>query len=464
MIEQPTLSAMPAESRVRPYLDSLSAMPVLGALGVAAAISIVLGGFQGVLLMFAAILAIPLITRPFAALNMLLIFAAFDAINTLVPSEVYTVTATKLVGYVLGAALLIDLSVRRAGLRVDASLMCFGALIIAVLASAWVATNMDLLINDTLRLVQLGILFVAVRELVTTPERRRIVATTIFVSLSVGAAIALFEAVQTAERIAGVSQNAAILAADLFLALAIGFALFRTAQSGWQKWALGLALFIIGWVLALTETRAAFLALIPAAFAAFLASRRIGRFTLTLMGLLLVAFVAFGGMTERLAMAAAATDGSTQVRLRTAYAGVRLFEENPLLGAGFGNFREHYLRLTNDPKGDPKTAHNSYLSFAAETGLPGLFAWCGFLIACIAALWVAARRARREGWREELRWHSALLFAVTGLAFMALFHTLHFSKYFWVLLALASTSGVLNAVVASRLADEQQSVAEHPAQ
>ncbi|MBI1292003.1 hypothetical protein GC173_12295 [bacterium] len=432
------------QSREVPPAAAHSRLPqsylVIVAVGLAAALAISLGSLAGALVFLVALCAIPLMTRPFLTLNVLIAFSAFDAINTLIPSAVYTVTATKLVGYLMALSLLLHMAVHRTLPRLDAPMILIAALLVLITASAWNAENLELLVTDALRLLQLTILFIAVRQLCTTAKQQRTIAITIVASLSIGAVIALVEGIQAVDRISGVSQNAAILAADLFVGLAMAVALLLTTRRKGVRVLLAACVVLIGLVLSMTETRAAFLALLPAGIFAALVSRRFNGLLAILTVVLMGAFVALGGMNERLAEAAAASDNSTRGHLRTLYAGVKMVEEHPLLGVGLGNFRMHYLRLTNDPLGLPKTAHNTYLSFAAELGLGGLILWSGLVLVSIVALFRAARVARLRDELGHVAWHSALVFALVGTAIMAVFHTLHFSKYLWLLMALAANA------------------------
>jgi O-antigen ligase len=410
-------------------------------LGLVAGLAIHFGSAAGALVFFVILAAAPMLLFPFLALNVLVAFCAFDAINTLVPSAVYTVTATKLVGVLMATSLAIHLARGRRGIRLDGAMLLLGALVVLIVASGWAATNMQMMIADGLRIVQLAVLFVAFRELVTSRWHLRMVARTLVASLAVAALLALVEGAEAGERISGVSQNAAIMAADLFVALAMAMALFLTSSAGGRRLVIAVALILIGWVLAITETRAAFLAIPPALLAAFFATRRVNPFITLVAVIVLAGFVALGGIAGRIEAARTASDNSTRGHLRTLKAGVEMIEDYPLLGVGFGNFREHYLRYSNDPLGLAKTAHNSYVSFGAELGVGGLVLWPGFMLLCVLHLLRAARVSRLAGDQEAVTWQAMILFAVVGAATMSFFHTLHFSKYLWMLLALASTAG-----------------------
>ncbi|MCX6354074.1 MAG: O-antigen ligase family protein [Candidatus Aureabacteria bacterium] len=73
-------------------------------------------------------------------------------------------------------------------------------------------------------------------------------------------------------------------------------------------------------------------------------------------------------------------------------AALRIWRENPLLGAGVGSFAGLYPRFRGPLSEEGRLAHSSYLGLGAETGLIGLGAFLCLWIFCLASLWRAARR------------------------------------------------------------------------
>jgi O-antigen ligase len=65
---------------------------------------------------------------------------------------------------------------------------------------------------------------------------------------------------------------------------------------------------------------------------------------------------------------------------------------HPLLGVGIGCYREANARYA--PELGEHDAHNTYVSLAAEMGLPGLLLWLGLVGSVLAQ--VRRRRARLE--------------------------------------------------------------------
>lgn len=85
---------------------------------------------------------------------------------------------------------------------------------------------------------------------------------------------------------------------------------------------------------------------------------------------------------DRLTMTAAAGDVSARTRHEVAWAAARLFEKNPIIGAGLGATSEWAL---------PVSAHNMYLRLAAELGVAG--------VVLFPALGIAAGLAAKGGHR-----------------------------------------------------------------
>jgi O-antigen ligase len=118
--------------------------------------------------------------------------------------------------------------------------------------------------------------------------------------------------------------------------------------------------------------------------------------------------------------------------------GIRIAVHHPVAGVGIGGFKRAYADLTHLKGREPKAAasHDTPVTVAAETGIPGLllFAW---LLA--ATLLLAFRRFARD-----LPGLAALLF---GLVFAAIaVHSLFYNSFFedptvWGALGLAAVAG-----------------------
>lgn len=90
------------------------------------------------------------------------------------------------------------------------------------------------------------------------------------------------------------------------------------------------------------------------------------------------------------------TEDSTEFRKLTWMGTARMAAARPLLGFGAGSFEYVYPRY--GIAGFTRRAHQSYLQFAAELGLPALLLWIAALGVVAAQLLRAARGAGSEWW------------------------------------------------------------------
>jgi O-antigen ligase len=82
--------------------------------------------------------------------------------------------------------------------------------------------------------------------------------------------------------------------------------------------------------------------------------------------------------------------GSALARFELLKVSWQIFASNPVLGVGIGCYNEANGRYA--PLIGERDAHNTYISLAAETGLPGLLLWLGL----VGSVLVAVRRRRRS--------------------------------------------------------------------
>ena len=86
-----------------------------------------------------------------------------------------------------------------------------------------------------------------------------------------------------------------------------------------------------------------------------------------------------------------------------------MFMSDPLIGVGAGNYEVVYLKSNPEPFiNPPGHAHNIYLNFAAETGLPGMLA---FVALSAWALW---RGLRAVQWSRGTPWEWIMVGALGG--------------------------------------------------
>jgi O-antigen ligase len=107
-------------------------------------------------------------------------------------------------------------------------------------------------------------------------------------------------------------------------------------------------------------------------------------------------------------------EGSASERFEILKTGLSIFASNPVVGVGIGCYREANGRYA--PQLGERDAHNTYISLAAETGLPGLLLWLGLVGSVLAQ--VRRRRAlltADDGTIQVVWIHSAVIgFLVAG--------------------------------------------------
>ncbi|MGH3065773.1 MAG: O-antigen ligase family protein [Gaiellaceae bacterium] len=206
---------------------------------------------------------------------------------------------------------------------------------------------------------------------------------------------------------------------------------------------------------AITGTRGATLALVPAAIFVFWSLRRASpRHRLAALGtvvaaILVIVVYAPRGPLSRIESATTATElGSEGSALSGRWgiwvASTHAFLERPLTGAGLDAHRAAVSRDLDDVrtfKGVEKEAHNTYISVLVETGI------VGFLIFATLIATVVNRIRSLSGWRL---WYWSAQASVLAIGAMSL--SLEESKSVWVLLSLCVAT---SAVAGSHLAFEE---------
>ena len=120
------------------------------------------------------------------------------------------------------------------------------------------------------------------------------------------------------------------------------------------------------------------------------------------------------------------------------------FLDNPLTGVGPGVYFSEYSQEYANRLGlryleTNRRAHSLYLEMAADTGLIGLGAFVAMVLTAAGYLYRNARYWRdRDQKRSMLA--SSFLFALLGYLATALFLHLSYQRFFWALLALASST------------------------
>lgn len=137
-------------------------------------------------------------------------------------------------------------------------------------------------------------------------------------------------------------------------------------------------------------------------------------------------------------------------RLSENLAGVLMFFDYPVLGAGPGNYPGLYQQYAADIgleyRSTERTTHNLFLQLAAETGALGLGLFLSIVAAVVRDLRRAAELFRRVGDALSASLADSLLLALAAFLSAGLFLSLDYPRGLWLLVALA--------VAARRIAGE----------
>jgi O-antigen ligase len=363
-------------------------------------------------------------------------------------------TLVKALGALLALSWLAAVATGRAGERqlftAHPGITVMGALLLAwmLLSVGWAedpAVAREEVMRYALNLSLLPIVYSAVR-------RREHVAAVLGVYVA-GAVLSALYAIATREaedgyaRISGLAGTANELASLLVTALliAVGLMLALRRAPALRALCLGAAALCLV-ALFLTLSRAGLVALGGALVAAVFVGgrRRLGVGLLALaIGLTALGYYSFAASEQ--ARERVTTIGSGTGRTDIWTVAWRMVDDDPLRGAGAGNFQTasiHYLLQPGAILRDefivdkPQVAHNSYLHVLAELGVPGLVLFVGLLGAGLMAAWRAAGVFARRGDRFLETCSRALVLALIALLVADLFASDQLNKGLWLLLGM----------------------------
>jgi O-antigen ligase len=230
------------------------------------------------------------------------------------------------------------------------------------------------------------------------------------------------------DRARGPFAEAAANGLSLYACVIAAFIAAATWRDRRWRQVAGVVLVLCALGILLTVTRAAWIAATAATILTMLAVKETRRFVLPAAAVggvgVLLAFAVIPGL-EGQAEDRASDDRPVWDRRNATAAALRMIDDRPLLGFGWGRFQVDSPRYYRQPQDYPLTGqrqlHNVYLSNAVELGLIGALLW--FLAGAVAVLGSIARRGP-----PELRlWKLGLLAWVICYAISALSTPLAFA-------------------------------------
>ncbi len=307
--------------------------------------------------------------------------------------------------------------------RLDRPLL--GLLIVSFasgIASPWRTQSLPL--TMLFALMALVSVYPAARVIRTKPEAIRPI-------VGVWVAGALFAAawaiIRTAALIPGGASTPALgrtaLGTTLAAAIPLALGAWTIWDAAWVRIALAVGLPILMTALALTTSRASWIAAVvgAAVMIGFAPRRRawiVGLCLAPIVFAILVVGAQRSYLTHRLESTLSVEANVDRLAIWSAVP--KIVRDHPLLGTGYGTFILAWPQYQPGPDLAAKpTAHNVFLNFAAETGLLGLAAFVVLIGTGLAGLWNRLQSSRDDP-RTDALW-TALLAAVVAMLTQQLF-------------------------------------------
>jgi O-antigen ligase len=247
-------------------------------------------------------------------------------------------------------------------------------------------------------------------------------------------------------RVNSVFYDPSIYGRFLVIAMLAGVAVICVGAAA-AAWA-ALGIVMVTWAgLVPSFSQSSFVALgvgVVAAVAVLWRRRSLGPIAVALAALALVVLAL--PQTRHRLLGDASSSHATGGRSKLVSNGIRVAVHHPVFGVGTGGFRRAYADLTHLKGKKPKAAasHDTPITVAAETGLPGLALLAWLIVVGLGLPFRLALRARAPTLRT-----CALAF---GLALLAIFvHSLFYNALFedplfWGVLALSALAARVEAV------------------
>jgi probable O-glycosylation ligase (exosortase A-associated) len=208
-----------------------------------------------------------------------------------------------------------------------------------------------------------------------------------------------------------VYNNPNDLAALCILPLALAAGMLMTERTKWVKYCAAAGAIALPFVILLTQSRGAFIALAIFAIAILKGQKeRRGKILLVGAGIaVVVALAAPSSVWKRLgtiqdvtseqSAAKAADEGSARQRMELWHVAATVAKEHPITGVGFGAYHDAHFEYAQRPTFDPmalghRDAHSTYLTILAETGIIGFILFAGLIWSVVSDAERTRRRSR----------------------------------------------------------------------
>lgn len=169
-------------------------------------------------------------------------------------------------------------------------------------------------------------------------------------------------------------------------------------------------------------------------------------------GVRLTSLQALTGVVDQEGSGVAGTDRATRGRLGEMWAAGLVFADYPIIGVGPGQFQYYYADYADSiglqVHTGTREAHNLYLDVAAETGALGLILFLAILFVTLRNL-ARIRKQWMQSRPELANMATGFLLAVVSYMTTAIFLSLAYERYLWLILALAGATSYIAKVEGS---------------
>jgi len=292
----------------------------------------------------------------------------------------------------------------------------------------------------------IGLLYFTTLTFVDSPVRLRRTLLALIGAVGIASLYALREwqreGFSGAFRVGWVAGDSNYLAAMCLLTLPLSYYLYREKGPRWERFFCLICLFMAVLAFVAASSRGGLVGLGLGFLYVLIRSRR--RTTILVFALLLLPLMLLSPLSPIKRFTHPDYGDTVSVNTHKALwvAGLKAIEQNPITGLGLGAFKGT-IRKTGalneimHEQGVGLMAHNTYLEYAAELGIPAFLLFCSFLLSTLLLLGKVRKRALAQGESFFLAAATGLQGGIVGFCGAAFFISAEYIKPFWIIAFLA---------------------------
>ena len=223
------------------------------------------------------------------------------------------------------------------------------------------------------------------------------------------------------------------------LVLPAAFYFLRLKGPRWERWLCAFSLLIMLLAFTLASSRGGLLGLGVGTLLIMARSKHKMRDSV-IVAVVVVPLLVFAPSSplKRFLHPTISEEGAVDIREGYWRAGLKMIRTYPFTGVGLGKFAyalDAYADSSLDSRG---LAHNTYIEYAAELGVPALATYVALVVAMLWSLQKVRRRARRVGHPLMTLAAEAIQAGILSYAIAAFFISAEYQKAFWFFLAISA--------------------------